>query len=164
MIIGIVSDTHGFLDPLVLEHFKGCDEIWHAGDIGSKDLLSPLENIAPLFAVYGNIDDKETSFIYPENQLLEREGVKILITHIAGKPPYYTTRVKKILKEEDVNVLICGHSHIVKVEKDKRLKNCVYINPGAAGKQGFHYKRTIMKMTLENKKITNLDLIELGKR
>jgi putative phosphoesterase len=164
MIIGVVSDTHNFLDPLIIEHFRNCDEIWHAGDIGSAKLLSPLENIKPLFAVYGNIDDKETSLIYPVNQILEREGLKFLLTHIAGKPPYYTSRVKKILKEEEINVLICGHSHIVKVEKDKNLNNCVYINPGAAGKQGFHHKRTIMKMTIESKKITNLDLIELGKR
>lgn len=164
MIIGIVSDTHGYLDPLVAEHFKDCDEIWHAGDIGSENLLDPLAAIAPLFGVYGNIDDADTAAIYPENYILERKGLKFLLTHIAGKPPYYTARVKKLLVENQINVLVCGHSHIVKVEKDKKAPHYVYINPGAAGKQGFHHKRTIMKMTLSNKKITNLDLIELGKR
>lgn len=164
MIIGLISDTHGYLDPLAIEHFQNCDEIWHLGDIGNSKIIETLNKVAPTFAVYGNIDDIGISSVHPENQLLRREGILFLLTHISGKPLYYTPRVRSLVKNNTPDAVICGHSHIVKVVKSKTGPKHVYINPGAAGKQGFHHMRTIMKMEVLNKKITNLELIELGKR
>lgn len=164
MIIGLISDTHGYLDPLAIQHLKGSDEIWHLGDIGDIGIIDSLHQIAPTLAVYGNIDDLTISSLHPENHLLEREGLLFLLTHITGKPLYYTPRVRAIVKDRKPDAVICGHSHIVKVVKSKSEPKHVYINPGAAGKQGFHHMRTIMKMEVLNKKITNLELIELGKR
>ncbi len=159
--IGLISDTHGYIDPKVFEYFKDCDEIWHAGDIGTCENLNELANFKPFKAVYGNIDDQDIRQAYLENEIFERKGLNFLITHIAGVPPSFGARVKKILIDHKIDVLICGHSHIVKVKKDPLA---LYINPGAAGKQGFHRMRTLMRMSIENKKITNLELIELGKR
>lgn len=164
MKIGLISDTHGYLDPLTLEHFEDCDEIWHLGDIGDIKIIETLNTIAPTLAVYGNIDDISITSIHPENHFLEREGLLFLLTHITGKPLYYNPRVRHLVKEKKPDAVICGHSHIVKVVKSKTEPKHVYINPGAVGKQGFHRMRTIMKMEVLNKKITNLELIELGKR
>ncbi len=160
-IIGLISDTHGFIDPAIYTYFENCDEIWHAGDIGECPEFKELREFKTFRAVFGNIDTHERQYLYPENVICEIEGLKFLITHIAGSPPKLSARVKKIIKENQIAVLICGHSHIVKVVKDPLV---VYINPGAAGKQGFHHQRTIMRMHVENKKIVNLELIDLGKR
>ncbi|MBL7852133.1 MAG: metallophosphoesterase family protein [Cyclobacteriaceae bacterium] len=163
MRIGLVSDTHGFLDETLAQHFQGCDEIWHAGDIGDASVIAGLEQIAPVLAVYGNIDDPAMQRRYPENLRLQREGVSILITHIAGKVPSYTTRVKKLLREQHADVLICGHSHICQVKKDAS-RNLLFINPGAAGQQGFHLMRTVIRLELGQGKIGKLEVVELGKR
>jgi putative phosphoesterase len=146
-----------------MDHFKECDEIWHAADIGELSLIQELKKHKPVKAVFGNIDDKEIASIYPEDLWFEMEGYTILITHIAGSPPNYNPRIKKIFKTKTPDILICGHSHILKVIKDKG-RNVIYINPGAAGQQGFHHMRTIMRFTLDNKEIKNLEVIELGKR
>lgn len=161
MKVGLISDTHGYLDPNVATYFADCDEIWHAGDIGEPSCLPKLQEIAPTFAVWGNIDTRDQQTLLPENLFLTREGLVFLITHIAGSPKRFRKEVTQLLNNRKTDVLICGHSHIVKVIKTPLA---LYVNPGAAGKQGFHKVRTIMKMTLQNKKITNLELIELGKR
>jgi putative phosphoesterase len=161
--IGLISDTHSYLDPHVAEHFAHCDEIWHAGDIGEMALITELEKLKPVRAVFGNIDDKSTQAKYPEDLWLDVEGFSILITHIAGAPPNYNPRLKKILKSKTPDILICGHSHILKIMRDQ-ARNLIFINPGAAGQQGFHHMRTLVRFTLHQKEIQNMEVIELGKR
>lgn len=164
MKIGLLSDTHSFLDPKVLSYFKDCDEIWHAGDIGELSVVSELEKLKPLRAVFGNIDDKEMQVRFPEDLWFECEGLTVWITHIGGAPPNYNPRIKKIFKERVPDLFICGHSHILRVKKDANYKNMVYINPGAAGNQGFHHMKTIMRFEIIKSELKNLEVIELGKR
>jgi uncharacterized protein len=164
MKIGLISDTHGFLDRKVFDHFKDCDEVWHAGDIGSSQLIDELENFKPLKAVYGNIDDADIRQRFPEDLWFNCEEFLVLITHIAGTPPHYNPRLKMILKEKKPDILICGHSHILKIMKDPKQNNLLFINPGAAGKHGFHHVKTLVRFNLSAKVISNLEVIELGKR
>lgn len=164
MKVGILSDTHGWLDERILHHFKDCDEVWHAGDVGSVEVINKLEQFKPTIGVYGNIDGTGVRVIFPETQVFEREGLKIYITHIAGTPKRYQNGLLNKLKEEKPNILVCGHSHILKVMPDSKLNNMLYINPGAAGKHGFHKVRTIIKLELQDGKITHMDAIELGPR
>lgn len=159
--IGLISDTHSYLDPSVFHHFQTCDEIWHAGDIGNEHILQQLSDFKPTRAVYGNIDSNELRWSLPENAIFELEGFRILITHIAGKPSHYTTRVKKLVTEHTPNLLICGHSHILRVIKDPSYPDLLYINPGAAGRVGFHSIRTLIRFELNQKKIHNLEVINL---
>jgi uncharacterized protein len=162
--IGLISDTHSYLDPAVFEHFKDCDEIWHIGDIGDRVVYDDLALFKPTKAVFGNIDDQELRHELPEDMFFELEGLKVLITHIGSLPGKYSARIKKLIKIHQPNLFICGHSHILRVIKDSQNEGLVYINPGAAGKHGFHHIRTIMRMTLVKSKISNLEVIELGKR
>jgi len=164
MKIGLLSDTHSVLDPAVFEHFKDCDEIWHAGDIGDPSLADSLEKFKPLRAVYGNIDDLALQKRFPEDDWFEREGLQIWMTHIGGVPPNYNPRIKKILKERTPNIFICGHSHILRVVKDAKQHGMLYINPGAAGNHGFHYIKTLLRFEVAKKEIRNMEVIELGKR
>lgn len=163
MKIGIISDTHDFLDSSVAKYFANCDEIWHAGDIGSISILDQLNSIKPTVAVYGNIDSHDLYDLAPENQIFERERVKILMTHIAGKPPKYNSRVKKLIAEHRPKMLVCGHSHILKVEYDK-VNQVLFVNPGAAGRHGFHQMKTLLRLDLIEGNIKNLEVIELGLR
>ena len=163
-LIGLISDTHSYLDPNVYEHFKDCDEIWHAGDIGHRSVLDSLTAYIPTRAVFGNIETQELRFELPEDLIFEIEGLKVLMTHIGSLPGKYSARIKNLLKIHSPNLFICGHSHILRVIKDPINKNLVYINPGAAGKHGFHHVRTIMRMKIEAGKVTNLEVIELGSR
>ena len=164
MKIGLISDTHGYLDEQVFKYFKDCDEIWHAGDIGSLEVGQLLELYKPLRAVWGNIDDKQIRLRYPEDQIFSCEGMKIWITHIGGKPPLYSKGVKARLKELKPDVFICGHSHILRVMADEKMDKLLYINPGAAGMQGFHKIRTVLRFEIQNGKVRNMQAIELGKR
>jgi uncharacterized protein len=164
MKIGLISDTHSYLDPKVFDYFKDCDEVWHAGDIGDKSLVVELEKFKPLRAVFGNIDDKELQHTFPEDLWLTIEGITFWMTHIGGAPPNYNPRVKKILKEKTPDVFICGHSHIMRVKRDPNFNNMLYINPGAAGNHGFHHIKTIVRFEINNGKIENMEVIELGKR
>ncbi len=164
MTIGLISDTHGYLDPKVLSYFNSCDEIWHAGDIGTLTVLEELESIKPTLGVYGNVDGQELRLRCPQDLWLNRGGVRILITHIAGNPGRYNQRVKSMLKLSTPDILICGHSHILKIMKDAAFNNMLHINPGAAGKHGFHHVKTIVRMTLNDGKVTNLEVVEMGKR
>jgi putative phosphoesterase len=163
MKIGLLSDTHGYLDPKILSYFKDCDEIWHAGDIGDGSVANELEKSKPFRAVYGNIDDKDMQFRYPEDLWFTCEGLTIWMTHIGGAPPNYNPRIKKVFKEKTPDIFICGHSHILRVKKDPNY-NLLYINPGAAGNQGFHPIKTIIRFEIIEKEIKKLEVIELGKR
>lgn len=163
LLIGLLSDTHSYLDPTVAGHVARCDEIWHAGDIGEIAVIDALEKIKPVQAVYGNIDDGAMRARLPEDLWLTREGVTFFITHIAGRPPQYNPRIKKVLKHRTPDVLICGHSHICQVSKDTS-RNLLYINPGAAGQQGFHAMRTMIRMEVQAGRISKMEVIELGKR
>ena len=163
MKVGLISDTHGYLDKKVFDYFAGCDEVWHAGDIGSGAVADELEKFKPLKAVYGNIDDPAMQRRYPEDLWFTCERSTIWITHIAGAPPNYNSRIKKLLAEKKPDILICGHSHILKVMHDKNY-DMLFLNPGAAGNQGFHYMKTLLRFDISGKKISNMEVIELGKR
>lgn len=163
MKIGLISDTHSFLDPKVFTYFNACDEVWHAGDIGDATVANELEKFKPLRAVFGNIDDKAMQARYPEDLWFTCEGLTIWMTHIGGAPPNYNPRTKKLLKEKTPDVLICGHSHILRVKKDPAY-NMLYINPGAAGNHGFHSMKTLIRFEINTKIISKLEVIELGKR
>ncbi|MBX7124285.1 MAG: metallophosphatase family protein [Cyclobacteriaceae bacterium] len=163
MKIGLLSDTHGFLDPAVFDYFKSVDEIWHAGDIGN-DVVESLANFKPLIAVFGNIDDKSITTQFPEDYRRTIEGVDCWMTHIAGAPPNYNPRVRKILQQHTPQVLICGHSHILRVRRDPAFNNMLYINPGAAGHHGFHHMRTIVRFEIAAGTVSHMEVIDLGKR
>ena len=164
MKIGLISDTHGYLDNKVFDHFKACDEVWHAGDIGELNVATELEKFKPFRAVFGNIDDKDLQVRYPEDLRFRCEALDIWITHIGGVPPKYNPRVKKLMKENPPDIFICGHSHILRIMKDPALKNMLYINPGAAGNQGFHHMKTLVRFDILYSEIKNLEVIEIGKR
>ena len=159
----LLSDTHGYLDTAIKKHCHWADEIWHAGDIGTTAVSDALKEIAPLRAVYGNIDGQALRLEFPENQNFTTEGVDVFMTHIGGYPPRYSARVKKILDTEKPHLYICGHSHILKAMPDKK-RALLHLNPGAAGKQGFHHLRTMMRFQLQQGKVEKLEVIELGKR
>ena len=159
----LLSDTHGTIDEQILKYVKEADEVWHAGDIGHETVTQQLSNLKPLFAVYGNIDNHECRIQHPEYYFLEKEGVKIIIIHIAGSFGKYNEKVKGLIQKYQPQILVCGHSHILKVAYDEKY-NLLYVNPGAAGKHGFHKIRTLLRFELENSNIKNMDVIELGKR
>ena len=162
--VGLLSDTHGYLDPKVFQHFKDCDELWHAGDIGTLALAEALENFKPLKAVYGNIDDKKLQSKFPEDLFFRCEEINVWITHIGGVPPTYNSRIKKILKTHIPNLFICGHSHVLRIKRDPNFNNMLYVNPGAAGNQGFHSMKTLIRFDVNGNAIQNMEVIELGRR
>jgi len=161
--IALISDSHSYIDHKTLTYLQDVDEIWHAGDIGSVDVMKELPGGKVIRGVFGNIDDLGIQEEYPEWQEFTSEGVKILMTHIGGTPPRYAKGVKQRIRESRPNLFICGHSHICKVEFDKEM-NCLYMNSGAIGQQGFHIMRTLLLFDLENGQIKNLRVVELGKR
>lgn len=164
MKIGLLSDTHGFLDGSLKEHFSGCDEIWHAGDIGSWEVVDELNswNI-PTRYVYGNIDGGAFRSTFKKDLLFEIAGVKIMITHIGGAMGKYNPEVRGSLLTYKPHLFVCGHSHILKVAFDKSY-NVLYMNPGAAGKHGFHIFRTALRFSILDGRISDLEVIELGRR
>lgn len=161
--IGLLSDTHGWLEERVFHHFANCDEIWHAGDIGTSSLTDRLAAFKPLRAVFGNIDGAELRRTYPENQHFSITGLKVFMTHIGGYPGKYPARIREQIEAEKPGLFICGHSHILKVMPDKQY-NLLHINPGAAGNHGFHRVKTLVRFEVENGKIGQLQAIELGPR
>lgn len=161
--IGIISDTHNYLDEQVFDYFKNVDEIWHAGDIGTSMVTDKLKSFKPLSAVFGNIDGHELRAEFPEDLIFEIDDCKIFITHIAGAVGVYNQRVREIIKHEKPNILVCGHSHILKIMRDDKF-NLLHINPGAAGVHGFHKMKTILRFEIENGKPQKMELIELGLR
>ena len=161
--IGLLSDTHSYLDAAVFEYFKDCDEVWHAGDVGDVAVLDKLEAFKPTRGVYGNIDATDVRSRLPLDLHFEVEGLSVFITHIGGYVGRYKPRVRKILDEEKPGLYICGHSHILKVMMDKKRK-CLHMNPGACGKHGFHSVRTLLRFSVFAGRISDLEVIELGTR
>jgi len=161
--IGILSDTHGMLDERIFEHFKNCDEIWHAGDIGSLDVVNKLQSFKPLRAVWGNIDSYEIRHLFPQHNRFMCEGVKVWLTHIGGYPGKYDALVRSAIFQHPPKLFVCGHSHILKVQPDKML-DLLHINPGAAGKYGFHQVQTLIRLEIDGETIANLEVIELDKK
>lgn len=164
MTVGIISDTHGYFDPTIDQYVLDCDEIWHLGDIGSLEVLEKVNALpSKSRVVYGNIDSKEIQHLTDEFLTFEIEGVKFLLIHIAGRIEKYNKQVSELIQSFNPDVLVCGHSHILKVAQDKRY-NLLYVNPGAAGNHGFHKMRTIIKMEVLDGKLKNMAAVELGTR
>lgn len=159
----LLSDTHSYIDNRILDYATQVDEVWHAGDIGDFSVAQQLMDLKPFRAVYGNIDDNSVRLEFPLNNIFEIEEVKVVMTHIGGYPPKYSARVKKLLQDEKPKLYICGHSHVLKVMPDKNL-NLIHMNPGAAGKHGFHTIRTMLRFNICKARVENLEVIELGKR
>lgn len=158
--IGVLSDTHGLLDKRVLLHFKDVDEIWHAGDIGSEDVLRRLREFKPTRAVYGNMDSGDVRYSLPEFYRFRVEEVNVLMTHIGGYPGHYNPWLIPMFRKEPPDLFVCGHSHILKVQYDN-LFHFLTINPGAAGKQGWQPCQTLLRFIIDKNKIDNMEVIEL---
>ena len=164
MKIGLLSDTHSYLDDQILRLLSDRDEIWHAGDFGSMEVAERLREVAPLRGVYGNIDGQDIRLTYPKALRFEAAGLDVLMTHIGGYPGKYHPDVRELIKVNPPQLYITGHSHILKIMPDKKLNNLLHINPGAAGKHGFHKIRTMVRFSVEAGQVRDLQVIELGKR
>lgn len=159
----LISDTHSYIDERILHYAAKADQIWHAGDIGSIEVTDSLASIKPLRAVYGNIDDHNLRVQFPKELLFDCEGVSVLLTHIAGYPKKYNALAQNLIQQHQPNLVICGHSHILKVMKDSQYGH-LHMNPGAAGIHGFHQIRTALEFTIDNDSILDLKVIEFGAR
>lgn len=159
--IGLLSDTHGYWDDRYLKYFEPCDEIWHAGDIGSQDIIDRLKAFRPFRAVYGNIDGQDIRLQYPETNRFTLDGADVLMKHIGGYPGKYDRSVRPVLLAHPPQLFISGHSHILKVKYDPALQ-LLHINPGAAGKYGFHTQRTLVRFSIHEGQFSDLEVIELG--
>lgn len=159
----LLSDTHSYLDEKVLKYVRQADEVWHAGDIGDLIVTDTLKSIKPLRGVYGNIDDDKARMEFPLNNRFFCEGVDVLITHIGGYPGKYNQAIREEITLNPPKLFICGHSHILKVQFDKKL-NLLHMNPGACGIHGFHQVRTMLRFEIDGDKIQNLEIVELGNR
>lgn len=161
--IGLLSDTHGLLDPRVLEHFKDVDEIWHAGDIGSMEVLERLRAAKPVRAVKGNIDSGDLTYMLSEVERFRIEDVDVLLTHIGYQHGYLSWNVQRLLQREPAGLFCCGHSHILRVQYDRAFK-MLCLNPGAAGKYGMQAMQTLLRFCIDGKEIKDLEVIELARR
>ncbi|MCD8408226.1 metallophosphatase family protein [Tenacibaculum dicentrarchi] len=159
----LLSDTHSYIDDQILKFVKQADEVWHAGDIGNLKVTDTIKKIKPLRAVYGNIDDNNARAEFPLDNKFTIEGVSVWITHIGGYPNAYKPRVREELQKKSPKIFISGHSHILKVQYDKKF-NLLHLNSGAAGKHGFHKIRTMLRFELDKGEIKNMEVIELAKR
>jgi len=163
MKIGVISDTHGWVDPAVYEHFAAVDEIWHAGDAGDLAVITGLEAFKPLKAVWGNCDDFKVRSATKEYLSFVAGKKRILIIHIGGYPGHYSPRALDLIKEHNPDIFVCGHSHILKVIFDKKY-NMLCINPGSAGRTGMHKVMTMLRFSIDDEKICDMEVIEFGKR
>ena len=161
--VGLLSDTHGFLDPDILRFFSGCGEIWHAGDIGGMAIADKLQSFSTLRAVFGNIDDQSVRSSFPRVLLFTVENLKVFLTHIGGYPGHYEKGIREQLGESKPGLFIAGHSHILKVMPDPKL-GLLHINPGAAGRSGFHLVQTAVRFMVNGERITELDVYEKPRR
>jgi putative phosphoesterase len=161
--IGLLSDTHGYLDKRVFEHFAGVDEIWHAGDIGSMEVLQRLREFKTTRAVYGNMDSGDVRYSLSEFYRFRVEQVDVLMTHIGGYPGKYNPWLLPMFSEETPLLFVCGHSHILKVQYDSTWQ-MLTMNPGAAGKQGWQVVQTLLRFVIDGDQIKDLEVIELEKR
>lgn len=161
--IGLLSDTHSYWDDRYALHFKDCDEIWHAGDVGDMSIIQRLREITPVVrAVSGNIDHGDVRRLNPELDIFELEGVRVLLTHIGGYPGKYARGMRQLLADEHIRLMVCGHSHILRVKYDPDLQ-LLHINPGAAGVHGWQQVRTLVRFTLDEGAPHDLEVIELSK-
>jgi putative phosphoesterase len=156
----LLSDTHGMLDERFIPHLKNCDEIWHAGDIGGNEVYETLKKLAPLRAVFGNIDGYPLRHELPEWLSWQIESIPVLMTHIGGRPPKFSKDVLEKIKMNKPKIFICGHSHILLVQYLKEI-DCLHLNPGAAGKQGWHKVQTLLKFEIDGPEIKNMEVVEL---
>ena len=161
--IGLISDTHGYLDENIFDHFNNCDEVWHGGDFGEGGLAKRIKEKKNLKGVYGNIDGYDIRTEFPEQLVFMCEDVKVMIRHIGGYPPKYNPETKRELLIHQPQLFVAGHSHILKVMYDDKLQ-CLHMNPGAAGKHGWHKIRTIIRFAIDGKNIRDCEVIELGER
>ena len=161
--IGLLSDTHSHIDSDILNFFKDVDEIWHAGDIGNMETADAIAAFKPLKAVYGNVDNDIVRRCFEENLIFNTEMVKIWLTHIGGVPGNYDRRVRAGIYDNPPDIFICGHSHIAKIMYDRKA-GLLYLNPGAAGYNGFHKYMTAIRFQIDGKEIHDMELIELGER
>jgi hypothetical protein len=159
----LLSDTHSHIDESILKYVRLADEVWHAGDIGDLKVTDTIKDIKPLRAVYGNIDDDKARMEFPLHNRFMCEGIDVWITHIGGYPGKYNQAIRAEIQRNPPKLFICGHSHILKVQFDKSL-NLLHMNPGACGIYGFHQVRTMLRFEIEDDKIQNLEIIELGKK
>ena len=161
--IGVLSDTHAWLDPRVFEHFKDVDEIWHAGDIGSYEVLQALREFKPTRAVYGNMDGGDVRYTLSEFYRFRVEDVNVLLTHIGGYPGHYNPWLIPMFQKETPQLFVCGHSHILKVQYDPTWK-MLTMNPGAAGRQGWQTAQTLLRFVIEKDQIRDLEVVEFAKK
>jgi putative phosphoesterase len=159
----LLSDTHSYIDDIILKYVSQADEVWHAGDVGDLAVTDAIQKEKPLRAVYGNIDSDKARMEFPLNNRFMCEGVNVWITHIGGYPGKYNTAVRQEINKNPPKLFICGHSHILKVQFDQKL-NLLHMNPGAAGVHGFHQVRTMLRFEVDGDKIQQLEVIEIGKR
>jgi uncharacterized protein len=163
MRIGLLSDTHGFLDDAVFTYFSECEELWHAGDFGSIEIFDRLMRFKPTRGVYGNVDGAQVRAAVPKDLTWNCDGLQVYMTHIGGYPGNYEARVKKELQRLRPGLFICGHSHILKIMRDPALE-LLHMNPGACGHHGWHLTRTMLRFTVETGKISAVEAIDLGPR
>ena len=161
--IGLMSDTHSFLDPKIYTYFADVDEIWHAGDVGSLEVIDELRKFKPLKGVYGNIDDYSIRKEFPEFERFKCEDVEVLITHIGGRPGKYSKPALEEIIKKSPKLFICGHSHILLVKMDPKF-NMLCMNPGACGVKGFHNVKTLLRFSISGDRIHDLEVVEIGKR
>lgn len=161
-IIGVISDTHGYVHAATTDFFKGCNQIWHAGDIGDIKVIEQLSASSEVIAVSGNIDDYRIRQLFPEIQVFEIEGKKVLITHIGGYPGKYARGIRNLFEKFRPDIFVCGHSHILRIMYDN-LNNLLFINPGAAGKTGIHQKITFLRFKLQQGNISDMEIFEAGR-
>lgn len=159
----LLSDTHSYIDAQIIKFVKQADEVWHVGDIGSLNITDTLQKLKPLRAVYGNIDDADARLEFPLDNKFTIENVSVWMTHIGGYPNRYNIRIKEEIKKKPPTLFISGHSHILKVQFDKKL-NLLHLNPGAAGNHGFHKVRTMLRFVIDKDNIKDLEIIELATR
>lgn len=159
--IGLLSDTHSYLDPKIFQYFEHVDEIWHAGDVGDINVIDELRKFKPLRGVYGNIDDKNVRLEFPEFNRFYCEDVEVLMTHIGGKPGKYSKPAYDEIIKKSPNLFICGHSHILLVKMDQQFK-MLWMNPGACGNKGFHKVKTLLRFSITGDKIHDLEVVEIG--
>lgn len=159
--IGLMSDTHGYVDPKVYKYFKDVDEIWHAGDVGSMAVIEELEAFKPTRGVYGNIDDHVIRATWPKVNVFDCEGMSVLMTHIAGKPYRYNKEAYAEIQAHKPQIFVCGHSHILLVQFDENIQ-ALWLNPGACGYKGFHKVKTLLRFTINNGQVKDMEAIEIG--
>ena len=164
MKIGVISDTHGVFDNVLMEFLAPCDQIWHAGDFGGgMDLAEEIAAFKPLLGVAGNCDNHQLRFIHPLHRFFECEGMKVLMTHVGGYPGRYDARARKLIDELRPDIFVCGHSHILKVMRDPARNGMLVVNPGAAGIQGFHLVRTALRFRIDDGHVYDMEVFELDR-